>query len=74
MKSIQQCNILEDKMETVYEMTNNAKGAERTFSKNLRVLDDDILDLQLEAQQRQHAEGALLRIKPFQIMTLKIKL
>ncbi|ORZ07655.1 galactose mutarotase-like domain-containing protein [Absidia repens] len=74
MKSIQQCNILEDELETVYEMTSDAKGADRTFSTNLRVLDDDILDLQKEAQQRQHAEGALLRIKPFQVMTLKIKL
>ncbi|ORZ15973.1 hypothetical protein BCR42DRAFT_416233, partial [Absidia repens] len=49
-------------------------GGDRTFSANLRVLDDDILDLQKEIQHQQHAEDTLLQIKPFQIMTPKIKL
>ncbi|CAO3640016.1 unnamed protein product [Cunninghamella blakesleeana] len=73
MKSICSCNILEDELETIYLMTNDAKGAERTFSKNLRVLDDEISYLQHEARKKQQAEGALLQFKPFQIMTLKIK-
>jgi alpha-mannosidase len=46
----------------------------RTFSTNLRVLDDDIVELQQQAQQRQQAEGILIKLKPFEVLTLKLSL
>ncbi|KAI8065635.1 glycosyl hydrolases family 38 N-terminal domain-containing protein [Gongronella butleri] len=72
MKKIVRCNILEDESEIVYTMTSEVKGAERTFSKNIRFLDDEASHLQHHARQAQHAQGALLKIDPFQIMTLKV--
>lgn len=47
---------------------------ERTFSTNLRVLDDDILEFQQQAQERQLKEGTLIKFKPFEIITLKISI
>jgi alpha-mannosidase len=76
IKKMAKCNILEDELEEM--PTNRAQGmsqpVNRTFSTNLRVLDDDIVELQQQAQQRQQAEGILIKLKPFEVLTLKLSL
>ncbi|KAI8982058.1 galactose mutarotase-like domain-containing protein [Mycotypha africana] len=64
------CNILEDFMEDV--STSIASTLDRTFSTNLRALDDDILELQQQEQEREFNKGLLIKLKPFEIVTLKI--
>ena len=46
----------------------------RTFSTHLRVLDDDVLEFQQQAQERQLKEGTLIKFKPFEIITLRVSL
>lgn len=75
MKKIYRCNILEDELEIVPTgTTSTGTMGDRTFSTNLRVLDDDIVELQQQAALRRQAEGVYLNIVPFQIVTLKITL
>jgi alpha-mannosidase len=64
------CNILEDYMEDI--PVNSLSTLDRTFSTNLRVLDDDVLELQQQEQERYLNEGLLVKIKPFELVTLKI--
>lgn len=68
------CNILEDELELIPIIDTTAAMGGRTFSTNLRVLDDDIMELQQEAQQKQLDEGTLIKFKPFEVITLKISL
>ncbi|KAG2194972.1 hypothetical protein INT47_002828 [Mucor saturninus] len=72
IKKMVKCNILEDEQEVITIIDTTAAMSVRTFSTNLRVLDDDMLDLQQESQQRQLDEGTLIKFKPFEIITLKI--
>lgn len=75
MRSISRCNILEDELEPVpiSGMSHNATSpGDRAFSTNLRVLDDDVVELRQQAELRRQAEGAFLNIGPFQVVTLKI--
>lgn len=72
IKKMVKCNILEDEQEAISIIDTTAAMSARTFSTNLRVLDDDMLDLQQESQQRQLDEGTLIKFKPFEIITLKI--
>lgn len=75
MKSIYRCNILEDELEAVPMSAQNGSGSgDRTFSTNLRVLDDDIVELQQQAEMRRQAEGVIINVGPFQVVTLKISL
>ncbi|ORX61679.1 hypothetical protein DM01DRAFT_1316510 [Hesseltinella vesiculosa] len=74
METIEACNILEDAIETIYQLASKTKGVDRTFSQNIRFLDEDFAQLQHQARQRQQAEGASLKLNPFQVLTLKIKL
>lgn len=69
---IVKCNILEDEQEVIEIIDATAVMNGRTFSTNLRVLDDDMLELQQETRQRQLNEGTLIKFKPFEIITLKI--
>ncbi|GAA5797506.1 hypothetical protein HPULCUR_002894 [Helicostylum pulchrum] len=71
---IVKCNILEDEQEVIEIIDTTAVMNGRTFSTNLRVLDDDMLELQQETRQRQLNEGTLIKFKPFEIITLKITL
>lgn len=66
------CNILEEVIESIPIINpTNPTNVSRTFSKNLRVLDDDIVELE---QQRQINEGTIIRFKPHEIVTLKLSL
>lgn len=51
---------------------NNSSTLNRTFSTNLRVLDDDVLELQQQEHERRINEGLLIKLKPFELVTLKI--
>ncbi|KAI9312271.1 galactose mutarotase-like domain-containing protein [Dichotomocladium elegans] len=73
MKSIYRCNILEDELEPV-SITAVSGAGDRTFSTNLRVLDDDIVELRQQAELRRQAEGVFINVGPFQVVTLKISL
>ena len=74
MKSVSRCNILEDEMEAIQITTQPGSAVDRTFSTNLRVLDDDIVELHQQNEVRRQAEGILLNVGPFQVVTLKISL
>ncbi|KAI9490397.1 galactose mutarotase-like domain-containing protein [Zychaea mexicana] len=74
MKSVSRCNILEDEMESIQITTQPGSAVDRTFSTNLRVLDDDIVELHQQNEVRRQAEGILLNVGPFQVVTLKITL
>lgn len=74
MSKIVKCNILEDEQEIIPIIDTTAPLNGRTFSTNLRVLDDDILEYQQQAQEQQLLEGSLIKFKPFEIITLKISL
>ncbi|KAG0742732.1 hypothetical protein G6F57_010501 [Rhizopus arrhizus] len=71
IEKISKCNILEDEIESIPIINTTNPSQSRTFSKNLRVLDDDIVELQ---QQRQIDEGTVITFKPFEIVTLKLSL
>lgn len=71
IEKISKCNILEDEIESIPIINTINPSQSRTFSKNLRVLDDDIVELQ---QQRQIDEGTVITFKPFEIVTLKLSL
>ncbi|KAL0082850.1 glycoside hydrolase family 38 protein [Phycomyces blakesleeanus] len=71
IKAVHRCNILEDDIELVSSSSKSTQ-LDRTFSTNLRVLDDDVVELQQQAQQRQQAQGVQLSLTPFQILTLKV--
>ncbi|KAJ2963578.1 hypothetical protein NQZ79_g1347 [Umbelopsis isabellina] len=82
MKTIHRCNILEDEIggpiyvnevPTEAVATNGRRGVS-SFSTNLRVLDDDVVEMQQKAQSEAQAEGALIQIKPFEIVTLKVNI
>ncbi|KAI8339784.1 galactose mutarotase-like domain-containing protein [Choanephora cucurbitarum] len=66
------CNILEDHLEDIPINSSSSAAVNRTFSTNLRVLDDDVLELQQKEQQKQMNEGILIKVKPFEIITLKL--
>ncbi|KAI9286060.1 galactose mutarotase-like domain-containing protein [Umbelopsis sp. AD052] len=82
IKSIHRCNILEDEQgEPIYvnevpteAVATNGRRGVSSFSTNLRVLDDDVVEMQQQAQSQAQAEGALIEIKPFEIVTLKVNL
>lgn len=74
VSKIVKCNILEDEQEIIPIIDTTAPLNGRTFSTNLRVLDDDILEYQQQAQEQQLLEGSLIKFKPFEIVTLKISL
>ncbi|KAG1178970.1 hypothetical protein G6F70_004929 [Rhizopus microsporus] len=72
IEKISKCNILEEVIESIPIINpTNPTNVSRTFSKNLRVLDDDIVELE---QQRQINEGTIIRFKPHEIVTLKLSL
>lgn len=66
------CNILEDDLEEI--PINSSSKLDRTFSTNLRVLDEDVLELQQQEHERQLHRGLLIKIKPFEVITLKLTL
>ncbi|KAI8098364.1 galactose mutarotase-like domain-containing protein [Gilbertella persicaria] len=70
VKKAIKCNILEDPLEDI--PIHHSSTLNRTFSTNLRVLDDDVLELQQQEQERQKNEGLLIKIKPFEVVTLKL--
>lgn len=74
MKSVSRCNILEDEMEAITITTQPGSAVDRAFSTNLRVLDDDIVELHQQNEVRRLAEGILLNVGPFQVVTLKVAL
>lgn len=72
IEKIAKCNILEDELESIPILnTTSSTNVSRTFSKNLRVLDDDVVELQ---QQRQIDEGTIITLKPYEVVTLKLSL
>lgn len=72
IEKMSKCNILEEDIESIPIINPaNPTNVSRTFSKNLRVLDDDIVELE---QQRQINEGTIIRFKPHEIVTLKLSL